>query len=113
MRIAVTYKDNSISSDYRKTEFFMIYNIEGETVDSKELIEASNTNYEELRNTLKYNNVDILICGDIDLEEANVIIENGINVYYGGSGNADILINAFISQGSNSGGCGCGGSSGG
>ena len=107
MRIAVPYKDGYIFNDYHKTDEFMIYDIENEKIVGKQLVDAPSNDYGLLKDSLKFNNIDMLICGDIDLTEANNIMESGINVYYGGSGNSFLLINAFLSQG-NSSGCGCG-----
>ena len=111
MRIAVPYKDEYIFNEYDKTDQFMIYDIENNHIIRKQLVDTPSNDYILLKDSLLYNNIDILVCGNIDLPEANNLMTSGINVYYGGSGNADLLINAFISQG-NSSSCGCGSSSG-
>ena len=120
MKIAVTYDKGMVGEHFGHAEAFKVYDIDGDTVNSVEVVEAKEQGHDVMANFIESLGADVLICGGIG-ESAKEAVENkGIVLVSGASGDADLAVVKYLtgemeSEGSNcncSGGCG-GGSCGG
>ena len=90
MRIAVTYKNGNIFQHFGHTEQFKLYDIEDGKVIKTELIDTNGSGHGALVGVLSAVKADVLICGGIGGGAQMALTENGIKLYGGVSGNADV-----------------------
>ncbi len=96
MRIAVTYEDGEVGQHFGKTEEFKIYDIEDGKVSSSQIIDTNGAGHGALAGFLRAAEVDAIICGGIGMGARNALMEMGIGLYPGACGNADDVVNAFL-----------------
>ena len=97
MRIAVTFDNGEIFQHFGHTEKFKIYEVEGDTIKSAEVLDTNGSGHGALAGFLKNNNVDTLICGGIGGGAKNALAEAGIKLYGGVSGDTDEAVRNLIS----------------
>lgn len=96
MVIAATYENENIGQHFGKTEYFKIYNTQGENIISEKIVSTNGSGHGALAVFLKEYNVEILICGGLGTGARNTLVENGIKIYPGAVGNADKQVKAFL-----------------
>lgn len=96
MRIAAAYDNGEIFQHFGRTEFFKIYDIQGEKIVSDTVIPTGQNGHDALAGILAENSVDVLICGGIGAGAQNALASYGIEVCGGASGNADEAVSAFL-----------------
>ncbi len=97
MRIAVTYESGNIFQHFGHTEQFKVYDIEDGKIVKTEVIDTNGQGHGALAGVLVALQTDALICGGIGGGAQMALAENGIKLYGGVSGDADVAVNAFIS----------------
>lgn len=98
MRIAVTYENGEVFQHFGHTEQFKVYDVEGQKVIDSEVVGTNGSGHGALANLLHDLNVDVLICGGIGGGAKNALAAAGIELYGGVSGNADGVVEAFLSN---------------
>lgn len=101
MRIAVTYENGEIFQHFGHTEQFKLYDIEAGKIANAQVVDTMGSGHGALAGFLAKQGVDQLICGGIGGGAQNALIEAGIKLYGGVSGNADQAVEALISGGLN------------
>lgn len=89
MRIAVTYDNGEIFQHFGHTEQFKIYDVEGGSVRSSEVVDTNGSGHGALAGILSALGVDALICGGIGGGARNALAQAGIRLYGGVTGSAD------------------------
>ena len=97
MKIAVTYDNGNIFQHFGKTENFKVYEVEDNQVVSSEVIGSNGTGHGALAGLLSEQGVDVLICGGIGGGAQAALVEAGIKLYGGVSGDADAAVSALLS----------------
>lgn len=128
MKIAVSYENGQVFSHLGKTKEFKIYEITGQQIDKTEMLQANGEGHDAISSLLNENDVDVVICGNAGAEAQNALLEKGIQLISGASGEADKAVLLYLEEelvsaganccagcGDNSddescGGCGCGSS---
>lgn len=106
MKIAVSYEDGNIFQHFGHSKMFKIYEIDGQNIVDTKIIEAQGSGHSALATMLDDINVDALICGGIGNGAMEALVQMGIEVCSGVSGDADeavaeYLNGSLISQGVN------------
>ena len=96
MKIAATYLDGEIFQHFGHTEYFKIYETDGKTVQSSEVVSSDGFGHGALAGFLKGRGVDALVCGGIGGGAVSALAEAGIKVYAGASGSADDCVSALL-----------------
>ncbi len=96
MKIATTYEDGKIFQHFGHTEQFKVYEVDGKTVKSSQIIETNGSGHGALAQMLSELGVDVLICGGIGGGAQTALREAGIKLFGGVSGSADDAVKAFI-----------------
>lgn len=125
LRIAVTTDDqDNVFQHFGGCEKFAIYEIQDGQLESKEYVAATGSGHDELSQMMKEQKVNVLICGGIGQSAMMALLQNGIQVIPGQTGDINVAVASFLdggvipsSQSTCSGhdsddcgcGCGCGG----
>lgn len=94
--IAVTYENGNVFQHFGHTQQFKIYEIQDGRIVSSEIIGNGGFGHGSLAGYLKSKGVTALICGGIGGGARNMLASEGITVYPGASGSADMNVEAFI-----------------
>ncbi|MBR4893290.1 MAG: NifB/NifX family molybdenum-iron cluster-binding protein [Clostridia bacterium] len=98
MRIAVTFKDNQIFNHFGHTQYFKIYDVENNFITNSFILPTDGAGHGALKDFLKMNNVDIVICGGIGSGAQNALKEAGITFFGGVTGSADDAVMAYLDK---------------
>lgn len=106
MKIAVSYEDGNIFQHFGHSKNFKIYDIKDSDIVDTKIIETEGSGHSALASMLDDLNVDALICGGIGNGAMDALLQIGIEVCSGVSGDADeavaeYLNGSLISQGVN------------
>ena len=96
MKIAVTYEDGMVFQHFGHTEQFKIYDVNGGSVVSTEVIGTNGSGHEALAAFLKDRSIDVLICGGIGDGAHAALAEEGIELCAGAAGDADKAVDAYL-----------------
>ena len=96
MRVAVTYDNGNVFGHFGRTEQFKVYDIEDGKVINSQILDTNGEGCGALAGILNIADVDALICGGIGGGAQRALVEAGIDLYAGASGNTDDVINEFI-----------------
>lgn len=96
MKIAVTYENGNIFQHFGHTEQFKVYDVEDGKVSGSKIVDTNGSGHGALAGLLSGLNVDTLICGGIGGGAQTALVEAGIRLYGGVSGNADEAVNALL-----------------
>ncbi len=96
MRVAITYDNGQVFGHFGRTEQFKVYDIEDGKITNSQIIGTNGEGCGALAGILNIAEVDALICGGIGGGAQMALIEAGIKLYAGASGNVDDVIEAFI-----------------
>ncbi len=98
MRIAVTYDNGQIFQHFGMTEHFKVYDIEDGEVVLKTTVGTNGKGHGALVGILKGLDVDALICGGIGSGAHNGLIDSGIELYAGVTGDADDAVEKLLAK---------------
>ena len=96
MKIAVTFENGQVFQHFGHTSQFKIYQVEGDTVKSAEVVDTNGSGHGALAGFLKEQGVDVVICGGIGGGAQTALAQAGIQVYGGVNGAADMAAVSFI-----------------
>ncbi len=96
MKIAVTYENGEVFQHFGHSETFKIYEVQDGKVVSAELLSAGGNGHEALAGLLGEQNVDVLICGGIGAGAEEALLQEGIELCAGASGDADEAVAAYL-----------------
>lgn len=96
MRIAVTYENGEIFQHFGHTETFKVYEVEDKKVVSSEIMGSNGSGHGALAGLLGDNSIDVLICGGIGGGAQSALLERGIEIFSGASGDADLAVEAYL-----------------
>lgn len=98
MKIAVTYENGMIFQHFGHTEQFKVYEVEGGTILSSEVLDTHGQGHGALAGFLKSIGADVLLCGGIGGGAQMALAEAGIKLYGGVSGSCDAAVEAFLAN---------------
>lgn len=96
MRIAVTYENGQVFQHFGHTAQFKIYDVTNQTIENTEIVNTNGNGHGALAEFLHNNEVDVLICGGIGGGAQQALIEAGIKLYGGVTGNTDEAVHALL-----------------
>ena len=96
MRIAVTYENGEIFQHFGHTQEFKVYEIENGKVVSSEIVGSDGQGHGALASMLNNHSIDVLICGGIGGGAQAALMEHGIELCAGQSGNTDEAVEAYL-----------------
>ncbi len=96
MRIAVTYENGQIFQHFGHTEFFKVYEVEGDKIVSSQVVSTNGSGHGALAGVLHALNADVLICGGIGGGAQMALAQAGIRLFGGVQGDADAAVEAFV-----------------
>ena len=96
MKIAVTYKNGEIFQHFGHTEQFKVYDVQNSAIVKAEVIDTNGSGHGAMAGLLSDLGVDFLICGGIGGGAQMALIQAGIKLFGGVSGNADDAVAACI-----------------
>ena len=96
MRIAVAYEDGKIFQHFGHTEAFKLYDVEGGRVLSSQIINAVGSGHGALAGFLSAAKADAVICGGIGGGAVRALMEAGIMLFGGVSGDADEAVSRLL-----------------
>ncbi len=89
MILAVAYESGSVFAHFGRTENFLVYEIDGGTINKRELRGTNGLSHAELVGLLASWNVDVLLVGGIGSHALDLLNQKGIDVYTGVEGDAE------------------------
>lgn len=89
MKIAAAYENGKIFQHFGHCESFKIYESDGKTITSSNVVSAAGSGHGALAVFLKQHGVDTLICGGIGAGARQALAAQGIRLYPGVTGDAD------------------------
>lgn len=107
MKIAVSYEDGNIFQHFGHSKMFKIYEIDGQNIVDAKIIEAQGSGHSALATMLDDINVDALICGGIGNGAMEALVQMGIEVCSGVSGDADEAVAEYLNGSLESQGVNC------
>ena len=96
MKIAVTYENGEVFQHFGHTEQFKVYETDGKTILSSEILGADGSGHGALAQLLGRHDISVLICGGIGGGAQNALAECGIELCAGASGSADEAVEAYL-----------------
>ena len=97
VKVAVTYEpDGSVGQHFGRTEYFKIYEVEGNQILSSKVTDTAGAGHEALAWFLKDLGVEILICGGLGMGARMAVAEAGIELLPGVQGSADDAVKALL-----------------
>lgn len=96
MRIAVTYENGQVFQHFGQTQQFKVYEVEDGKVKASEIIGTDGQGHGALAGVLKNRRIDALICGGIGGGARTALLNQGIELYAGVSGEADKVVEALL-----------------
>lgn len=93
MKFAAPYENGSIASPMENAKQFKLYTLENNRIAQTEIIDTEET---ALPVFLKAQDVGIVICGGISPMMQMELMQNGIAVFPGMSGEADLQVGAIV-----------------
>lgn len=107
MKIAVSYEDGNIFQHFGHSKMFKIYEMDGQNIVDTKIIEAQDSRHSALATMLDDINVDALICGGIGNGAMEALVQMGIEVCSGVSGDADEAVAEYLNGSLESQGVNC------
>ena len=98
MKIAVAYENGQIFQHFGHTECFKVYEVENGAIVSEMFLEPNGSSHGALAGFLKVYGVDVLICGGIGGGAQATLVQAGIKLYGGVSGDADAAVRALLAN---------------
>ena len=98
MKIAVTYENGNVYGHFGHTAAFKVYEAENGKVISSQVVDTNGSGHGALALLLAQQGVDVLICGGIGGGARYALMEAGIAIYGGVTGDADEAVELFLSN---------------
>ena len=78
MKIAVPFENENVYSDFGSAKQFKVYNIEGQSVQSTQLIDTKGIKFGALAVLLNEHDVDLVLLDEVSKGSASALKTNGI-----------------------------------
>ena len=98
MKIAVTYENGNIFQHFGHTAQFKVYEVAQGKVVSSQILDTNGSGHGALAGLLGQQDINVLICGGIGGGARYALMEAGIAIYGGVSGDADEAVELFLSS---------------
>ena len=98
MKIAVTYENGNVYQHFGHTAAFKVYDVENGKVLASRVIDTNGSGHGALAGLLSMEKVDVLICGGIGGGARMALMEAGIAIYGGVTGDADEAVELLLSN---------------
>ena len=98
MKIAVTYENGNVYGHFGHTAAFKVYEAENGKVLSSQVVDTNGSGHGALAGLLSSLGVDVLICGGIGGGARMALMEAGIAIYGGVTGDADEAVELLLSN---------------
>ena len=98
MKIAVTYENGNVYQHFGHTAAFKVYDVENGKVLASRVIDTNGSGHGALAGLLSKEKVDVLICGGIGGGARMALMEAGIAIYGGVTGDADEAVELLLSN---------------
>ena len=98
MKIAVTYENGNIFQHFGHTAQFKVYEVSEGKIVSEEILDTNGSGHGALAGLLGQQGINVLICGGIGGGARYALMEAGIAIYGGVSGDADEAVELFLSN---------------
>lgn len=98
MKIAVTYENGNVYQHFGHTSAFKVYEAENGKVIASQVVDTNGSGHGALALLLAQQGVDVLICGGIGGGARVALMDAGIAIYGGVSGDADEAVELFLSN---------------
>ncbi len=95
-KLAISYDNGEIYTQFGNTDCFRIYDIEDGQIVGVQNVHPEKTSAEDLADFLKDNEASLLVCGSIGPKALAVIESRGIFVFSGASGSCDRAAAALL-----------------
>ena len=96
MKLAVTYENGQIFQHFGRTAQFKLYDIEDGKIVRSEVVDTNGSGHGALAGFLMQRGVDTLICGGIGGGAQAALVNAGIRLFGGVSGDADAAAEALV-----------------
>ena len=96
MKIAVTCDNGNVFQHFGKTESFKVFEVEDNKVVSSEIIGSNGSGHGALAGLLADKSIDVFICGGIGGGAQQALVNAGIELYAGASGDVDAAVEAYL-----------------
>ena len=96
MIIAVTTENGQVFQHFGHTKTFTLYQVEGQKVQGKKLLETGAAGHSALSGLLAGQDVAVLICGGIGGGARNMLGAAGIQIVSGAQGSTDEAVAAYL-----------------
>ena len=96
MKIAVPYEDGKVFQHFGKSQSFCFYDTEGGNVTAKTITDTAGNGHSALVGFLKGKGAELLICGGIGAGARSALLEAGIQLIAGASGDADTTVASYL-----------------
>lgn len=107
IKIAVTYDNGNVFEHFGRTENFKVYSVEDGKVVSSEVVSSNGQGHGALASVLAEQNIDVLICGGMGSGAQAALMDEGIKICAGQSGNTDEVVEAYLRGELVDSGCNC------
>ena len=98
MKIAVTYENGNVYGHFGHTAAFKVYEAENGKILSSQVVDTNGSGHGALAGLLSCLGVDVLICGGIGGGARYALMESGIAIYGGVTGDADEAVELFLNN---------------
>ena len=98
MKIAVTYENGNIFQHFGHTAQFKVYEVKEGKVISEEILDTNGSGHGALAGLLGQQGINVLICGGIGGGARFALMDAGIAIYGGVSGDADEAVELVLSN---------------
>lgn len=100
LKIAVTVDDqDNVFQHFGGCEKFAIYDIQNGQLVSKDYVPATGSGHDELSKMMSDLQVNVLICGGIGQSAMMALLQNGIQVVPGQTGDINVAVASFLDGG--------------
>ena len=96
MKLAVTAQNGQVFQHFGKCPSFAVFTVEGKAASAPVLLDATGSGHAAMAGFLKNNGVDTVICGGIGAPAKQMLLDQGIQVVSGASGDIDAAVQAFL-----------------
>ena len=98
MKIAVPFENENVYSDFGSAKQSKVYNIEGQSVQSTQLIDTKGIKFGALAVLLNEHDVDIVLLDEVSKGSASALKTNGIQYVEHVTGNCDSCVKEYLSR---------------
>lgn len=96
MKIAVTYENGNVFQHFGHSESFKVYETDGKEIIKMEVVSSGGKGHGALAGVLSSLGVNVLICGGIGAGARNALSNEGIEIFGGVKGSADMAVIDYL-----------------